>query len=202
VLTLYGNQGSGNCYKVRLLLSQLNIPFRSVELDVVAGDQRQPDYRAKNPNGKVPMIEFENGECLPESGAILYRFAQGTPFWPEDPNDQTRVLQWMFFEQNTHETNIAVARFWCHYLDAEKQYEKQLVEKREKGYSALEVMEDALIDRAFFVAERYSIADIALYAYTHVADEGGFSFDRFPAIRAWFDRVVSQPGHITISKQC
>ena len=202
MVTVYSNQGSGNCYKVRLLLTQSDIPFRVVEMDIVGGDQRKAGYLAKNPNGKVPMVELENGECLPESGAILHHFAQGTPLWPEDPLGQARVLQWMFFEQNSHEPNIAVARFWCHYLKAEEAYKDQLAEKRKNGHRALGVMERHLRDRTFFVGERYTIGDIALYAYTHVAHEGGFSLAEFPALRAWLDRVASQPKHIPITQVC
>ncbi len=202
MLTVYSYQGSGNCYKVRLLLTQLEIPFRVVEVDVVKGEQRTPEYRAKNPNGKVPMVELEDGEFLPESGAILYHFAQGNPLWPADPWQQARVLQWMFFEQYSLEPHIAVARFWCHYLKAEEKHKEQLVEKRKGGNRALRVMDQHLGDHDFFAADRYTIADIALYGYTHVAPEGGFSLAPYPAVRAWLQRVASQPRHIPITKIC
>ena len=202
MLTLYSSQGSGNCYKVRLLLTQLGIPFRVVEMDVVAGDQRRPEYLLKNPNAKVPAVEFEDGDCLWESGAILYHFAQGTPLWPEDPKDQARALQWMFFEQYSHEPHIAVARFWCLYLDAEEAYRERLVKKHERGYQALDVMEQHLKRHDSFAGERYSIADIALYAYTHVSHEGGFNLEGYPAIRAWIGRVAGQPRHIPITEVC
>jgi glutathione S-transferase len=200
VLTVYSNQLSGNCYKVRLLLAQLDIPFRAVEVDVLAGEQRTPGYRVKNPNGKVPLVELDDGVYLPESGAILFHFARGSSLWPDDPLEQSRVLQWMFFEQYSHEPHIAVARFWCHYLKAEDRYAEQLVEKREKGYQALRVMDDHLQERRFFVGERYSIADIALYAYTHVAHEGGFELSGFPAVQAWLGRVAGRPGHVPIDR--
>jgi len=202
MLTVYSNQLSGNCYKVRLLLTQLGIPFKVVEVDVVKGEQRTPEYKAKNPNAKVPMVEMENGEFLPESGAILYYFAQNTPLWPLDPLSQTRVLQWMFFEQYSHEPFIAVARFWVHYLKAEEKYKEQLVEKRKGGNRALAVMDGHLRDRSYFVGERYSIADIALYAYTHVAPDGGISLEPYPAIGEWMKRVEAQPRHIPITQPC
>ncbi len=201
-MTLYSDQRSGNCYKVRLLLTQLGVPFRVEEIDVVAGGQRTDQHLARNRNGKVPVVEMDDGACIPESGAILFYFAQNTPLWPVDQMTQTRVLQWMFFEQYSHEPNLAVARFWCHYLKAEKKYEKQLVGRRERGYQALGVMEHHLREQPFFVARRYTIADIALYAYTHVAHEGGFDLEPFPAIRAWLKRVVDQPRHITIDHHC
>ena len=202
MLKVYSSQGSGNCYKVRLLLKQVGIPFETVEMDVVKGDQRQPEFLVKNPNGRVPLVEFPDGRTLPESGAILYHFSQGTPLWPDDLDEQTRALQWMFFEQYSHEPNIAVARFYCYYLDAEEKYKKLVERKREGGYRALGVMEQHLVDNAFFVGERYTIADIALYAYTHVAHQGGFSLEDYPAIRAWLDRVAGQPGHIPITEEC
>jgi glutathione S-transferase len=202
MLTLYSSQLSGNCYKVRLLLTQLGIPFRVVEIDVVKGEQHTPEYRAKNPNARVPMVELENGELLPESGAILYYFARHTPLWPLDPLLQARVLQWMFFEQYSHEPYIAVARFWVLYLKAEEKYREQLIEKHKGGNRALAVMEGHLRDRRYFVGERYSIADIALYAYTHVAPDGGFSLEPYPAVGAWLKRVEEQPRHIPIAHPC
>jgi glutathione S-transferase len=200
--TLYSSQMSGNCYKARLLFHQLQIPFRVVEIDVVKGEQRTPEYRAKNPNARVPMVEFDDGTFLPESGAILYYYAQGTPLWPAARLDQAQVLQWMFFEQYSHEPYIAVARYWCLYLKAEDKYKEQLVEKRKGGHRALAVMEGHLRDRAFFAGERYSIADIALYAYTHVAHEGGFDLEPYPAVRGWLKRVAGQPRHIPITQVC
>jgi glutathione S-transferase len=202
MLTVYSNQGSGNCYKVRLLLTQAGEPFRTVDVDVVAGEQRTPDFLARNPIGKVPILEFPDGTTLPESGAILYHFSQDTPLWPAERLQQSQVLQWMFFEQYSHEPNIAVARYWCHYLKAEDDYKEQLVGKRQNGDRALGVMDHHLSAHRFFVAENYSIADIALYAYTHVAHEGGFDLSRFPHIQAWLGRVKEQPGHITMDHRC
>jgi glutathione S-transferase len=202
MLTVYSNQGSGNCYKVRLLLTQVGEAFRTVDVDVVAGEQRTPDFLARNPIGKVPIVEFDDGSTLPESGAILYHFAQGTPLWPAERIHQSRVLQWMFFEQYSHEPNIAVARYWCYYLKAESDYQDQLAVKRENGYRALGVMDHHLATHSFFVAENYSIADIALYAYTHVAHQGGFQLERFPHIQSWLDRVARQPEHISMEHRC
>ena len=202
MLTVYSNQGSGNCYKVRLLLIQLGIPFRVEEIGLLKDQQRTPDFLARNANGKIPVVQLDNGEYLPESGAILYHFARDTPLWPTDPLEQARVLQWMFFEQYSHEPYIAVVRYWCVYLGNEHEHGERLVEKREKGYHALAVMEGHLAGHEFFVGDRYTIADIALYAYTHVAEEGGFELDRFPQVRAWIDRVASRPGHIPITHPC
>lgn len=198
MIQVYSDQGSGNCYKVRLLLHQLEVPFRVVETSVLAGEQKTPEALARNPVGKVPVVELDDGTCLSESGAILYHFASGTPLWPANALDQTRTLQWMFFEQYSHEPNIAVARFWCHYLDAEEEYATPLIEKRKKGHAALKVMDDHLQEQRFLVGGRYTIADIALYAYTHVAHEGGFELEGYPALRGWLDRVASQPRHVPI----
>jgi glutathione S-transferase len=202
MVTVYSNQGSGNCYKVRLVLTQVGIPFRTVEMDVLQAEQKQPAYLEKNPNGKVPLVELDDGTCIAESGAILYHFAQGTALWPQDRLEQTRALQWMFFEQYSHEPNIAVARFWCHYLNAAEAYREALVEKHQKGYEALDVMEQQLERNDFFSGGGYSVADIALYAYTHVAHEGSFSLDGHPAVRAWLARVAGQPAHIPITQVC
>ena len=202
MIRLYSDQRSGNCYKVRLLLTQVGVPFDVVEVDVLRGEQRTSEFRAKNPNGKVPTVRLEDRSYLSESGAILYHFAQGTPLWPDDSLDRARVLQWLFFEQYSHEPYIAVARFWCHYLKAEERYREALVEKRRRGYDALAVMEGHLGENDHLAAGRYTIADISLYAYTHVADEGGFDLDRFPAIRQWMRRVEGQPGYITIDHVC
>ena len=192
---LYDYLPSGNGYKVRLLLTQLDVPFELIELDIVAGATRTPSFLAKNPNGRIPMLEIEPGVFLPESNAILFFLAEGTPFLPNERLGRARVLQWMCFEQYSHEPNIATSRFWLQHLGVTDERRAALEQKRELGYAALDVMEQHLAERTFFVGERYSIADIALYAYTHVADEGGFDLSPFDAIRAWLDRVRSQPGH-------
>jgi glutathione S-transferase len=199
MLRLYDHLESGNGYKARLLLHQLGIPFERVELDITNGATRTPAFLAKNPNGRIPMLELEDGTCLPESNAILWYLAEGTPFLPEDRLGRAQLLQWMFFEQYSHEPNIATLRFWTHqgWL---AQRAALVPGKREAGVAALGVMEGHLAKRAFFVEERYTIADVALYAYTHVAEEGGFALAPYPAIRAWLARVAAQPGHVPITE--
>jgi glutathione S-transferase len=202
-MILHDNISSGNGYKVRLLLAQLGIPFERIEYDITAGGTRTPQFLENvNANGRVPVLETEERELLPESGAILFYLADGTPFLPDDRPGKARTLQWMFFEQYSHEPNIAVARAWLHVFDVDMTEERwsALQTKQKLGYDALGVMEDHLTERHFFVGDHYSIADIALYAYTHVADEGGFDLDGFPAVRAWLERVSSQPGYIPITQ--
>jgi glutathione S-transferase len=202
VVRLHDNLSSGNGYKVRLFLTQLGIPFERIEYDIDRSETRNPEFLEKiNPNGRVPVLETESGDFLPESNAILFYLADGTPLLPEGKFDRARVLQWMFFEQYSHEPNIATPRFWItHRVEMTDERRTALDQKRKLGYAALRVMEGHLKDRNFFVGDRYSVADIALYAYTHVADEGGFELGGFPAIRAWFERVASQPGYIPISQ--
>jgi glutathione S-transferase len=196
MLRLYDYLDSGNGYKVRLLLAQLGAPYELVELDILAGETRTPAYLAKNPNGRIPLLELESGEYLPESNAILWYLAEGTPFLPDDRVGRARVLQWMFFEQYSHEPNIATSRFWRLHFEPDDERRVLLESKQAPGYAALGVMEGHLAEQEFFVGESYSIADIALYAYTHVADQGGFDLDRFPAVQAWLARVAAQPGHV------
>jgi len=200
MLRLYDNLFSGNGYKVRLLLTQLGVAFERIELDILKGATRTPEFLRKNPNGRIPVLELEQGEFLAESNAILFYLADSTPFLPSDRFQRAQVLQWMFFEQYSHEPNIATVRFWMH-SEITDERRALLPGKRKLGYAALDVMEGHLKTRAFFVANRYSIADIALYAYTHVADEGGFDLGRYPSIRAWLDRVRSQPRHIPITQE-
>jgi glutathione S-transferase len=198
VLKLYDFHESGNAYKVRLLLTQLGRPFEHVELDIVAGETRTPEFLQKNPNGRIPLLELEDGSYLAESNAIQWYLAEGTEFLPDDPVDRARVLQWMFFEQYSHEPYIAVVRFWV-FTGVADAHADELDAKRARGHAALGVMEQHLAKNPFFVAGRYTIADIALYAYTHVADEGGFDLAPYPAVRAWLARVASQPRHIPIT---
>ena len=200
-LRLHDYLPSGNGYKVRLLLTQLGVPFERIEYDITSGETRTPEFLENvNPNGRVPVLETEEGELLSESNAILYFLAEGTPFLPDDRLGKTRVLQWMFFEQYSHEPNIAVARAWLHVFDLQMTEERlTALEARQKlGYDALGVMEKHLESNDYFVGGRYSIADIALYAYTHVADEGGFDLAGFPAVLAWLERVSYLPGYIPI----
>jgi glutathione S-transferase len=199
MLTLYDFMGSGNGYKVRLLLAQLGVPYRLVERDILKGETRTPEFLAKNPNGRIPTLQLEDGRHLAESGAILWYLAEATPFAPTDRLARAETLQWMFFEQYSHEPYIAVVRFWRHYLDKlSPLQELDLPGRLKNGYAALDVMERHLASRSFFVGERYGLADIALYAYTHVAHEGDFDLGPYPHIKAWLARVAAQPGHVTM----
>jgi glutathione S-transferase len=196
-MLLYDSAISGNCYKVRLLLTKLGIDFERRELSVFDRSDRPNVLGGRNPALRVPTLELDDGRTLGESNAILWYFADGTEYVPTDAYERAQVLQWQFFEQYDHEPNIAVARFWeladLHPSAAE------LEAKRAGGEKALGAMERHLAGRAFLVGDRYSIADISLYAYTHVAPEGGFSLEPYPAVREWLARVASQPGHIAIS---
>lgn len=200
MIRLYDYLSSGNGYKVRLLLTLLAIPFERVELDIVKAETRTPEFLEKNPNGRIPLLETEDGKLLAESNAILFYLAEGTSYMPNDPFARAQVMQWMFFEQYSHEPNIATVRHWIMHLGVSKERREMLAQKQKQGYTALQVMEKQLQNHEFFVAERYSIADIALYAYTHVAPQGGFELGSFPAIRTWLDRVSQQPGHIPITQ--
>jgi glutathione S-transferase len=195
---LYNSAVSGNCYKVRLLLAQLGIEFETVELSVVDRSNRAELLGNLNPGLRVPTIVLDDGRPLAESNAILWYFGDGTSHVPEDPYERAQVLQWQFFEQYSHEPNIAVARFWLAYSGASERFEAELPARMKGGYAALDAMERHLASRTFFVGDRYSLADISLYAYTHVAHEGGFELDPYPAIRGWLERVGAQPGHIPI----
>ena len=198
VLRLYDYLESGNGYKVRLLLTQLGIAFERVELDILKGETRTPEFLRRNPNGRIPCLELEDGTHLWESNAIQFYLAEGSELLPAGRLERAQVLQWMFFEQYSHEPYIAVVRFWRHAGMVESKRD-QLEERVSRGYAALGVMETHLRERTFFVAERYSIADIALYAYTHVAHEGGFELSKYPAVMAWLERVRSQPLHVPIT---
>jgi glutathione S-transferase len=198
-MRLYDYLPSGNGYKVRLLLHQLAIPFERVEVNIVRGETRTPEFLAKNPNGRIPLLELDDGSHLAESNAILCYLADGTPFLPADRLERARVLQWMCFEQYSHEPNIATVRFWYH-TELTDERRAMLPAKRAHGEAALAVMDGHLRARRFFVGESYSVADIALYAYTHVADEGGFDLEPYPAVGAWLERVRAQPGHVPITR--
>jgi glutathione S-transferase len=200
--TLYSMQRSGNSYKVRLALARLGIPFRLVEIDILKGASRTPDFLAKNPNGQVPLLEVAPGRYLAESNAILWYVAGGTPLAPEDRIDRAEALQWMFFEQHSLEPNIGAAFFWLSLIKGGRELQRHALEDwMEEGYRALGVMEKHVKDRSFFVGDHYTIADIALYAYTHVAHHCDFDLTAFPAIRAWLDRMAAQPGHIEMDWQ-
>jgi glutathione S-transferase len=194
---LYDSAVSGNCYKVRLLLAQLGIAYRRQELSVVDRSARRELLGDLNPALRVPTLVLDDGRALGESDAILWWLGEGGAFVPTDPWERAKVLQWMFFEQYSHEPYIAIARFWLHVLGGAPS-EEALLEKQRLGYLALDALEGGLGGQEFLVGGRYSIADIALYAYTHVAEEGGFDLGRYPAINGWIERVAAQPGHVTI----
>jgi glutathione S-transferase len=195
---LYNSPVSGNCYKVRLLLAHLGLEYETVEMSVVDRSNREDVLADLNPGLRVPTLVLDDGRPLAESNAILWYFGDGTQYVPEDAFERAQVLQWQFFEQYSHEPNIAVARFWKSYSGEPERFERQKDRLLGGGYAALDAMERHLDSRPFLVGDRYSLADISLYAYTHVADEGGFDLARYPAIRAWLDRVAAQPGHIPI----
>ena len=195
-MLLYDSDVSGNCYKVRLLLAHLGLEYQRFPVDVVDRSNRQEVLGELNPGLRVPTLVLDDERALGESGAILWYLADGTEYLPADPFDRAKVLQWMFFEQYSHEPYVAVARFWLTKgIDVEPE---ALAERQRAGYLALDALEAHLAGHDYVATERYSIADIALYAYTHVADEGGFDLGGYPAIRAWLDRVASRPGHVPI----
>lgn len=196
-MLLYDSPVSGNCYKVRLLLAHLGIAFERREMDVVDRSNRREVLGELNPAHRVPTLVLDDGRPLAESDAIVFYLAEGTPYLPEDRYERAQVLQWLFFEQYQHEPNIAVVRFWVGW-SADPPPEEEIEARRQAGYVTLDAMERHLAEREFFVAGRFTIADIALYAYTHVAHEGGFDMSRYPAIAAWLARVARQPGHVPI----
>jgi glutathione S-transferase len=201
MIRLYDYLPSGNGYKVRLLLTQLGVPFERVELNIIKGETRTPEFLRKFPNGRIPAVELDDGKLLFEWNAIISYFAEGTPFLPADRFQRAQILQWLFFEQYSHEPYIASVRYLVIHPDVQDPRRTILdTLMRPRGYEAFGVMEGHLKSREWFVGERYSIADIALYAYTHVADEGGFILADYPAVRAWLERVKSQPRHIPISQ--
>ena len=199
MLRLYDHLFSGNGYKVRLLLHQLGIPCERIGLDIEKGETRTPDFLALNPNGRIPLLVLADGSTLAESNAIQCYLAEGTPLLPDERLARARVLQWMFFEQYSHEPYVAVVRHWVHTGEAERRPE-EVTTRRARGHDALRVMERHLGANDWFAADRYTVADIALYAYTHVADEGGFDLAPYPRVRNWLGRVRAQPGHIPITR--
>jgi glutathione S-transferase len=190
-MKLYNVSYSGNSYKVRLLLAQLKIPCEIVEVDILNGESRTAEFLKINPNGRTPVLD-DNGFVLAESNAILAYLAHGTKFLPDERKRLALVFQWLFFEQYSHEPFIATSRFWLQHKADSPEKTALLASKRDGGWTALKIMEEHLTKHDFFVGD-YSIADIALFAYTHVSDEGGFSLDDFPKIRAWNERVTAQP---------
>jgi glutathione S-transferase len=201
VVLLYDSPVSGNCYKVRLLLAHLGVPYERRTMDIVDRSNRSEVLGGLNPALRVPTLVLDDGRPLAESGAILWYLGEGTRFVPEDPYERAQVLQWMFFEQYDHEPAIAVARFWLAYSGRPGEFADRLPERTAAGHRALAAMERHLEGRQFLVGDGLTLADIALYAYSHVADEGGFDLERYPALRAWLQRVASEPGHVTIDAQ-
>ena len=199
-MLLYNSSISGNCYKVRLLLAHLDLPYQRRELDVVDRSNRPAELGGLNPDLRVPTIVLDDGRPIAESGAILWYFGEGTRFVPEDAYERAKVLQWMFFEQYSHEPALAVVRFHVAYSGRAAEEQELIDARTAQGYRALDAMEGHLggVD-GYFVGSAMTLADVALYAYTHVAHEGGFSLDAYPAIRSWLDRVAAAPGHVPIT---
>ena len=198
-MILYDYLDSGNGYKIRLLLAHLDRAYRWVALDILQGATRTTGFLVKNPNGRIPTLELDDGTCLAESNAILWYLADGTLYFPAGKLERAQVLQWMFFEQYSHEPYVATPRFIVKHLPADSPRRAELPKRLEQGRAALGVMEKHLAGRQFFVGERYSIADIALYAYTHVAREGQLDLAPYPDVRAWIDRVASQPRYLPLT---
>ncbi len=196
---VYGMKSSGNCYKVQLLLEQLGLAYRWIDVDSTTGQTRTAEYLARNPNGKVPLLEVQPGRWLPESNAILCYLAESTPLWPADRWTRAQVLQWMFFEQYSHEPYVAVARYIRKWLPAGHVRHAELPRLLERGAQALTVMERQLATTPFIAGAHYSVADIALFAYTHAAGDGGFDLTQYPAIGAWLERVRGQPGFVPMA---
>lgn len=196
---LYSMQRSGNSYKVRLALAMLRKPYHAIEVDILRGESRTPEFLAKNPSGQVPLLEVADGRYLAESNAILWYVAGGTQLAPASEIERAEALQWMFFEQHALEPNIGAAYFWLSLVKGGRDLQTHALEDwMERGYAALQVMENHLKIARFFAADQLTVADIALYGYTHVADRCDFDLDAFPAIRAWLRRVEQAPGFIAM----
>ena len=200
MMKVLGDISSGNCYKVKMALAQLGIEHEWEHIDILKGETRGERFLRSNPNGKIPVLVLDSGEVLTESNAIINYIAEGTPLLPTERLQRARVLEWQFFEQYSHEHYIAVARFIKKYLGMPEARRADFESKQAGGLKALRVMETALEKTPYLIGKDYTIADISLYAYTHVADEGGFDLTAFPAIEAWLARVRHQPGHVTMSQ--
>lgn len=192
MIKLYGMTGSGNCWKPALLMKQLNQPFEWIEVNILKGESRTPEFLDLNANGRVPLLEVD-GRRLAESNAMLCYLAEGSGLFPQDRWQRAKILEWMFFEQYSHEPYIATVRFWVHMLHKQEEWKDKIAEAMKKGHAALGVMEQQLQKSAYIAGEQYSIADIALYAYTHVAHQGGYELNAYPALNAWMKRVEAQP---------
>ncbi len=200
MITVYGHSPSGNCHKIRMLLAHLGRAHEWIEIDSAHGATRTPEYLRKNPNGKVPLIELDDGRVLTESNAILYWLAEGTPYFAGDSWQRAQALSWMFFEQYSHEPHIAVARFICGWTPLDHARRAELPRLRERGHEALAVMEKHLVECPWFSGSTYGIADIALFAYSHCAADGGFDLTRYAALRDWLDRVRTQEGFVPMAQ--
>ena len=194
--TLYGNYTSGNCWKPAMMLHARGLPFRWIEVDILKGESRTPDFLKLNPNGRVPLLVFPDGRMLAESNAMLLHLGEGSSWIPADPYLRAKMYEWLFFEQYSHEPYIATVRFWVKEAGKAQEKAQEIVERTARGYAALGVMEKSLAASPFLVGAQPTLADVALYAYTHVAPEGGFSLEAYPAIRAWLGRVTKVPGFV------
>jgi len=196
---LYSMQRSGNSYKVRLALALLNMRYHAVEIDILRGESRTPEFLEKNPSGQVPLLEVADGRYLAESNAILWFVANGTPLSPASYIERAEALQWMFFEQHALEPNIGAAYFWLALVKGGRDLQTHALEDwMERGYGALQVMENHLKTHPYFAADQFTVADIALYGYTHVADQCDYDLSAFPAVRAWLRRVEQTRGFVTM----
>ncbi|HEV7431672.1 MAG TPA: glutathione S-transferase family protein [Steroidobacteraceae bacterium] len=196
MLELHDYMDSGNGYKIRLLLAQLGLPYRHIEVDIMRGESRTAKFLAINPNGRIPVLGLGDGQYLTESDAILWYLAEGTDYLPSERYARAQVLQWMFFEQYSHEPYVATPRYIMRHLAADDPRRAELPQRLAGGRAALTVMETHLREREYFVSDRYTIADIGLYAYTHTAEDGGLELAPFPRVRAWLDRVAAQPRYV------
>jgi glutathione S-transferase len=201
MIRLYNFQASGNSYKVRLLLTQLQVPFERIDIDLLAGETATPRFHARNPLGQTPFVELDDGRVLAESGAILWYLAEGGPLLPEDRWTRAQILQWMSFEQYRTEPNIGTPRFWITELKLGEQRRAQIAEKLKAGNAALTILNAHLARTPFVAGSRYTIADIALFAYGHVAEEAGYDLAPYPALRQWFARVNAEPRHVPITAE-
>lgn len=199
-MNLYGDSRSGNCYKIKLLAALLDIRLVWIGIDILAGDTHNDDFLGRNPNGKIPLLELDDGQFLAESNAILNYLADGTEWLPQDRFTRAQVLQWQFFEQYSHEPYIAVARFISLYLGLPEEKRAEYESRKAGGYRALSVMDHHLAQSRWLVGDHPTIADISLYAYTHVAYQGGFDLEGFPHVRAWLNRIATLPGYVPIGE--
>lgn len=199
MITIYGDKRSGNCFKIQLICALLQIEHHYIDIDLLKGDTKSPEFLNKAPVGKIPIIELEDGRVLSESNAIINFLARGSALYPDDSFVQAKIQQWQFFEQYSHEPYIAVARFIQHYLGLPEDRRKQYERKHPPGYKALDIMDNQLANTNYLVGDECSTADIALYAYTHVAHEGGFDLTRFSHIKRWLKQIEDLPGYVAMN---